>query len=149
MAGGQSSRLYKTLVDEEQMAVVAGSFPLSLEDPGVIIAFGIANVGINPNDLEALMDKEFANVQKDLIPEKEFQKLRNQVEDDFVSQNTSVQGIAENLAVYEVQLGDANLINTELERYLNVSREDIRRVAKKYFTADNRVVLYYLPKANQ
>lgn len=148
MAGGQSSRLYKTLVDQEQTAVAAGSFPLSLEDPGVIIAFGIANVGVNPNDLERLMDEEFAKVREELIPEREFQKLRNQVEDDFVSQNTSVQGIAENLAVYEVQFGDADLINTELERYLDVTREDIRRVARKYFTADNRVVLHYLPKAN-
>ena len=130
------------------MAVAAGSFPFSLEDPGVILAFGIANVGVNPHDLEELMDREFAKVQEELIPEREFQKLRNQVEDDFVSQNTSVRGIAENLAVYEVHFGDANLINTELERYLDVSREDIQRVAKEYFTADNRVVLYYLPKAN-
>ena len=44
--------------------------------------------------------------------------------------------------------GDANLINTELDRYMKVTREDIQRVAKKYFNTDNRVVLYYLPKEN-
>ncbi len=45
--------------------------------------------------------------------------------------------------------GDANLINTEIERYMKVSREDIKRVANKYFSKDNRVVLYYLPKSVQ
>ncbi|MEC7945203.1 MAG: insulinase family protein, partial [Bacteroidota bacterium] len=57
-------------------------------------------------------------------------------------------GIAENLANYEMYFGDANLINTELDRYMKVTREDIQRVAKKYFNTDNRVVLYYLPKEN-
>ena len=57
-------------------------------------------------------------------------------------------GIAENLANYEMYFGDANLINTELDRYMKVTREDIQRVAKKYFNTENRVVLYYLPKEN-
>jgi predicted Zn-dependent peptidase len=57
-------------------------------------------------------------------------------------------GIAEDLANYEMYFGDANLINTELERYLKVTKEDIKRVANKYFTPSNRVVLYYLPKEN-
>ena len=58
-------------------------------------------------------------------------------------------GIAENLANYEMYLGDASLINSELERYMSVTKEDIQRVAKKYFNKDNRVVLYYLPKEDK
>ena len=79
----------------------------------------------------------------------EFQKLKNQVENDFISGNSRVQGLAENLANYHVYFGDANLVNTEIERYLKVTKEDIRKAAKKYLTKENRVVLYYLPKAQQ
>jgi predicted Zn-dependent peptidase len=70
------------------------------------------------------------------------------LENNFLGNFRSMIGIAENLANYEMYFGDANLINTELDRYMKVTREDIQRVAKKYFNTDNRVVLYYLPKEN-
>ena len=70
------------------------------------------------------------------------------MENDFISGNSRVAGVAESLANYKMYYGDANLINTELDRYLAVTREDIQRVAKDYFRKDNRVVLYYLPKQN-
>jgi predicted Zn-dependent peptidase len=65
----------------------------------------------------------------------------------LVNKNASVQGIAQNLAVFETHYGDANLINTEINKYLKVTREDLQRVAKKYFDKNNRVLLYWLPKA--
>lgn len=79
----------------------------------------------------------------------EFQKLRNQVENDFVTGNSRMAGIAESLANYKMYFGDTNLINTELERYLAVTKEDIMNAAKKYYTKNNRVVLHYLPKSAQ
>ncbi len=149
LAQGESSRLNKALVDEQQKALFVGNFPFALEDPGVALAFGIANMGVNPSDLEAAMDAEIAKVRDELISEKEFQKLKNQTENDFISTNARVAGIAESLANYHMYYGDANLINTEIDRFLAVTREDIQRVAKKYFTPTNRVVLYYLPKTEQ
>lgn len=146
LSQGESSRLYRALVDEQQKALMVGNFPLPMEDPGVSISFGICNAGIDPKALEEGMDAEVVRVQNELISEVEFQKLRNQVENDFVTSNSRVQGIAESLANYHTYFGDANLINTEIERYMKVTREDIRRVAKKYFNQNNRVVLYYLPK---
>lgn len=146
LSTGESSRLKKTLVDDKQLAVFVGSFPLALEDPGVVIAFAITNMGVDPMEAEKAMDAEVKKVQEQLISDKEFQKLKNMVESDFVSGNTKMVGIAENLANYSMYYGDANLINTELQRYMAVTKEDIQRVAKKYFTKDNRVVLYYLPK---
>ena len=149
LSQGESSRLYKALVDEQQKAVFVGNFPLSMEDPGVAIAFGICNAGIDPKDVEAAMDEEVKRVQNELISENEFQKLRNQIENDFISSNSKVVGIAESLANYHTYYGDANLINTEIDRYLKVTREDIQAAAKKYFNKNNRVVLYYLPEQTQ
>ncbi len=149
LSQGESSRLSKALVNEQQKALFVGSFPLEMEDPGVTIVFGIVNMGVRTAELEAAMDAEIAKVRDELISEREFQKLRNQIENDFISANTSVLGIAESLANYEMYLGDANLINTEIQRYLKVTREDIRRVAQKYFVPSNRVSLTYLPKQAQ
>jgi predicted Zn-dependent peptidase len=149
LSQGESSRLYKALVDEQQKAVFVGNFPLSMEDPGVSIAFGICNGGVDPVKMEEAMDAEVKRVQDELISDREFQKLRNQVESDFISANSKVVGIAESLANYHTYYGDANLINTEIDRYLKVTKEDIQRVAKKYFNKNNRVVLYYMPEASK
>lgn len=149
LSQGESSRLYKSLVDEQQKALAAGNFSFPTEDPGLAFMYGIANVGVDTKDLETAIDAEVAKVQNTLIGETEFQKLRNQMEAQFITANASVAGIAETLANYKMYFGDANLINTELQRYMKVTREDIQRVAKKYFTKNNRVVLYYLPKAPQ
>ena len=145
LSQGKSSRLYRTLVDDQQKAFQVANIPLDLEDPGLSINFGIANVGINSQDLEDAMDVEIEKVRKELITDEEFQKLRNQVENNFISSNTTVAGIAGSLATYEMFFGDANLINTEIDRYMAVTKEDIRRVAKEYFHKGNRVVLHYLP----
>ena len=103
---------------------------------------------MDPLRLESEVNEEFEKIQNELISEKEFSKVRNMLENNFLGNFRSMIGIAENLANYEMYFGDANLINTELDRYMKVTREDIQRVAKKYFNTDNRVVLYYLPKEN-
>lgn len=149
LSNGQSSRMYKEIVDKQQKALQVGSFPLALEDPGLFLAYGIANAGVEPKDLESSMEEQIAKVKNELISEHEFQKIRNQMEDNFVNSNSTVNGIAESLANYHVYFGDANLINTELERYMEVTREDIQRVANEYLTKNNRVVLYYLPKSQK
>ena len=145
LSQGKSSRMQKSIVDKQQKAVFAGAFPLPSEDPGLALMFGVANMGVSPTDLEAAMDVEFARVKNELISEDEYQKLRNQTENDFVSANLKMAGIAENLANYYVYYKDANLINTEISRYMKVTREDIQKAAQKYLNKENRVVLYYLP----
>lgn len=138
--------MYRALVDEQQKALFVGNFPLGLEDPGVSIAFGISKMGVDILDLEKAMDAEVAKVQNELITDEEFQKLKNQVENDFISGNSRVAGIAESLANYKMYFGDTNLINTELDRYLKVTKEDIRRAANTYFNKNNRVTLHYLSR---
>jgi zinc protease len=149
LASGQSSRLQKAIVDEKQIALNAGAFPFSLEDSGLFIAYGITNRGISGDDLEASMQEELDRVKNEKISEKEFQKLQNQIENDFVSGNSTVAGVAGSLARYHVLLDDASLINSEIDRYMKVTIDDIQNVAKKYLGDDNRVVLYYLPKLEE
>lgn len=146
LSSGESSRLYRSLVDQQQKALFVGNFPLNMEDPGIAIMFGMTNMGVSPKDLEAAIDAQVQQVQTELISDQEFQKLKNQIEADFITSNASMVGIAESLANYEMYYGDANLINTELERYMKVTKEDIMRVANKYFKPSNRVSLVYLPK---
>ncbi len=146
LSGGESSRLNKSVKDEKQLAVYVGSFPYPLEDPGVHLVFAIANMGADPKVVEDAMDAEIEKVKNELISEKEFQKLRNMIETEFVGENTRMVGIAENLANYKMFYGDTHLINTEMKKFMNVTREDIQNIAKKYFNKNNRVVLYYLPK---
>lgn len=146
LSGGKSARLNKELVDEKQIALQAAGFPLTLEKSGLFAIFGLPNQGKELSDVEAGINGVIAQVQKELIDEKEFQKVKNQTESNFIRSNSRVAGISESLANYHVYFGDANLINTELEKYNKVTREDILRVAKKYLVPSNRVVLYYLPK---
>lgn len=149
LSGGQSSRMYKSLVDEQKKAYVVQAFPFSSEDPGLYIVLGLANVGVSVDELEKGMDEEITRVQDQLISEREFQKVRNQIESDYVQKNSSMIGVAEQLADYHVYYGDAGLINTELDRFMKITREDLQRVAKRYLIKENRVVLHYLPKSAQ
>jgi zinc protease len=145
LSGGRSSRLYKSLVDEEQKAVYVGAFPAALEDPGLFISLAIANQGVRTNELEKLINQELNKVKNDEISDEDMQKLKNQVETDYVNQDATDEGIAENLAYYFTFYKNTNAINTELDKLMKVTKEDIKRVADKYLTEGNRLVLYYLP----
>jgi zinc protease len=149
LSGGKSSRMNKSIVDDQQLALQVANIPLALEDPGISINFGLVNMGVDPKALEKAMNVEVERVRNELISEEEFQKLRNQIENEFYSSSSTMAGIAENLANYKMYYGDANLINTEIERYMKVTKEDIRMAALKYFSPANRVTLYYLPKPQE
>lgn len=144
LANGGSSRLNRAVVEEKELGLFCGAFTFNLEDPGLTIAYGLANMGIQPEQLEAAMNEEFERVKKELISEEEFQKLRNQIESEFVTSNSSMAGIAESLANYHTYYGNANLINTEIERYMKVTREDLLKAAQTYYIPENRVVLYFV-----
>ncbi len=149
LSDGNSSRMNKVIVDDKQLAVQAGAFNFALEDAGLFITFGIANMQVKPEDLEKAIDSVIDGVKTALVNEREFGKVRNQITTGFVTRNSTMEGIAETLANYEVYFGDANLINTEIERYNKVTRQDLMNVAKKYLNKDNRVTLYYVPKGSK
>ena len=149
LSGGESSRLYKTLVDEKQLAMQVMSFPFPYEDAGLAYAIALPNIGVELTDLEAGIDAEIEKLQNELISDIELQKLKNQYEADHVNGNATLESRAYNLAINYTFHKDANLINTEIDKFLAVTKEDIKRVANEYFRKNNRVVLYYLPKSQQ
>jgi predicted Zn-dependent peptidase len=146
LAGSSSSRMNKNIVEKKELAVTAFSFAFGMEHPGMGLVAAIGANGVKLDEVQKALEEEIELLQNELISQEEFEKVRNQFENDIISSNSSVAGIAENLADNHVYRGNANIINNELEKYLAVTKEDIQRVAKKYFKNDARIILYYLPK---
>lgn len=149
LSNGNSSRLVKNVKDAEQKAVYVGSFSLPFEQPGLAIAFAIANMGVSADTLEASMERQFALVRDTPVSAAELDKLKAQVETEFISANARMSGIAENLASAYTFLGGTKQVDTEIEQYLAVTAADLQRVAKQYFVPQNRVVLHYLPQSQK
>ena len=147
LSGGSSSRINKTIVEKKQMANFAFSFNFGLEDAGMGIFAAIASNGISLDDLQKEFDQQIDLVKNELISQEEFEKVRNKFENDLISSNATISGISENLADNHVYFKNANRVNSQLSDYMKVTREDIQRVAKKYFTQDARIILHYVPKA--
>jgi zinc protease len=149
LTGGNSSLMTKELVDKQQKALVVAAIPLELEDGGVFLMYGITNMGVEPKDLETEVDRLIKLVQDKGISDEDFAKLKNQVENEIVSGNSTIAGIAQNLAESKVIFGSTNYINNVMNAYGKVTKADIQRVAKEYMDLTGRVVLYYLPKSAQ
>jgi zinc protease len=149
LSEGKSSRLYKKIVDEKKMALQVGAFNFSQEDYGLYILYGLPMGGFTPESLIAEIDEEIVRLQTELISEKEFQKLQNIFESQYVDNNASVEGIAGNLATYYLLYGDVNLINSEIDIYRSITREEIRDIAKKYLNPNQRLLLDYAPKSDK
>lgn len=146
LSDGKSSKLYKRLVDEKKMALSVQAVNLSQEDYGIYALFAMP-LGETPlADLIKEFDEEIVKLQTDLISKKDHQKLQNQFENQFINSIAGIEGIADSLASYYLLYGDTNLINTEIEIYRSITRDEIRTVAQKYLSPNQRVLLDYLPK---
>lgn len=143
LSTGRSSRLYRRLVDTDQLAIQSASFPFALDKTGLFGFFAIANQGVEIAKMQQAIDDEIATLQKDGVTEAEFEKIRNQSESEFVSSFGSMLGIAGKLAEFNLFHNDTKLVNTELAKYMKVTRDDIVRVARAYLTKTNRNVLEY------
>jgi len=149
LSGGKSSVLYKKIVDEQQQAIEVAAVNLPQVDHNIFALFALPQGDVSLDTLLKEMDEEIVAIQTDLISERDYQKLLNQYENRFVNSNSSVAGIANSLARYYLLYGDVNLINTQLELYRSITREEIRDVAKKYLSPNQRVEIEYLPKPEE
>ena len=146
LSKGKSSVLYKKLVDNEKKALAVEAFNLGLVDHSIFAFFAIPMGNTSKDVLKKDIDAEIKKLQTDLISEEDYQKLQNQVENDFVNANSSVEGIANTLADSYLLKGNTNLINEEINIYRSITREDLRNAAKKYLNSNQRAIINYLPK---
>lgn len=149
LSDGKSSRLYKKLVDDEKKALQVTAFNYSLEDYGAYIVLALPLGENTLDDLVNEIDEEIIDLQNNLISERDLQKLHNKFENNFINANSSIAGIAHSLANYYLLYDDTNLINTEIDIYNSITREEIRAVAKKYLKPNKRLVLDYLPETEK
>lgn len=145
LSDGKSSKLYKKIVDDKKMALQIGAFSYNQEDYGTYILYGMPQGEFTSKDIINEVDAEIVKLQTDLISVTDLQKLKNKYENNYVSGNASVEGIADNLATYYLLYGDVNLINTEIDIYNSITPEEIRSVAKKYLNPNQRLLLDYIP----
>ncbi|WP_370001004.1 M16 family metallopeptidase [Winogradskyella sp.] len=146
LSGGKSSVLYKKMVDEQKQALQVAAVNISQEDYGIYALFALPLGDVSLDTLITEMDEEVAKIQTELISERDYQKLQNQFENQFVNSNSSVAGIANSLARYYMLYDNVNLINDEIDIYRSITREEMRDVAKKYLNPNQRLILEYLPK---
>ncbi|MGB0777951.1 MAG: M16 family metallopeptidase [Flavobacteriaceae bacterium] len=145
LSGGKSSVLYKKLVDEQKQALAVQAVNLGQVDYNIFALFALPLGEVSLDTLLAEMDEEILKMQTELISDRDYQKLQNQFENQFVNSNSSIAGIASSLATYYLLYGDVNLINNQIDIYRSITREEIRDVAKKYLSPNQRVEIDYLP----
>ncbi len=145
LSDGKSSVLYKRMVDENKMALAVQTVNLAQEDYGTYLMLALPLGEITLEKLLSEIDEEIEKVKNELITDRDLEKLQNSLETQFVNRNASIEGIANSLSDYYTFYGDTGLINSELDIYRSITKEEIRDVAKKYLNSNQRVIVDYLP----
>jgi predicted Zn-dependent peptidase len=142
LANGSSSRFYRKLLKEKRLFSEIDCAQAGYLDPSLVIIDGKPTEGVMLETAEQAIWEELNLLKNELIDAQELQKLKNKIESQQAFSDAAALSKAMNLAYYEL-LGDADLINKEMDMYNAVTEEDIQRVAKKIFTEENSSVLYY------
>jgi zinc protease len=147
LSQGRSSRLYQSLVYQQQLAQSANANSGLQEDLGLFELTAIVAAGKKPADVEAALRAEIKKLQDVPVSAAELEKAKIQIVTSQLRQRETNFGKSQALGRAAVLLGDPNRVNTELDRLQAVTAADVQRVAKKYFTDENRYVFYYLPES--
>jgi len=143
---GKSSRFEKVLVRQKGLAANIYLYPSSLKYDGTFFIFAIPQAGVDIGELEKEIYLEVDRLKKGDIGDAEIEKAKNQTLAQFVFRQDSPTGIGFTIGHWEIMSGSWNNINIYPQKVLEVTKEDIVRVAEKYFTEDNRTVGYLLPR---
>lgn len=145
LSRGNSSRLYKNLIKDKQLFSDINAYVMGDFDKGLFVISGKINDGVTIEQAEAGIDAEIAKMQNELVAADELQKCKNKIESTVTYSEADVLNKATNLAISEL-LGDANLINLEIENYQKVTAEGIKEQANKILQKTNCSTLFYLKK---
>ena len=145
LSRGNSSRLYKNLIKDKQLFSDIHAYVMGDFDKGLFVISGKVNDGISIEAAEAGIDAEILKIQTELVSEEELQKCKNKIESTVTYSEADVLNKATNLAISEL-LGDANLINLEIENYQKVTAEQIKEQANLILRKTNCSTLFYLKK---
>ena len=142
LGGGGSSRLYQALVKEKQLFSNIDCSHLGTNDAGLLSIEGKLVKGVDMMEADKAIEQELTKIKEELVEEKELQKVKNKTESMIAFEDMSVMNRANSLAIYEL-LGDAGLMNSELEKYNAVTTKDIQAESQVIFDEKNSNTLYY------
>ena len=142
LGGGTSSRLFQSLVKEKQLFSSIDCSHMGSADPGLLTISGRLLKGVKLENAESAVFEELNKIKTEMISVAELEKIKNKTESMIAFEDISLMNRANSLAHYEL-LGDANLMNTELEKYHAVTREEILEECQNIFTDNNSSTLYY------
>lgn len=145
LSGGGSSRLYQSLVKEKQLFSNIDCHHMGSVDTGLLTIEGKLVKGVKMEDAEKAVQEEVEKIKSELVSEAELQKVKNKTESMIAFEDMSVMNRANSLATYEL-LGDAEMMNTELLRYQEVTVEDIKEASKEIFEESNSNTIHYFSK---
>jgi zinc protease len=145
LSGGGSSRLFQSLVKEQKLFSNIECYHFGTIDAGLLAIEGKLVKGVQMEDAEKAIERELEKLKGERVAEAELQKVKNKTESTISFEDMSVMNRANSLAFYEL-LGDAALMNTELDRYNVVTVDEIHDEANKIFREENSNTLYYRSK---
>jgi zinc protease len=146
---GESSRMYQRLVDKDQLALDVSSYVEPAFDPTLAIIAAQPRQGVDPQACEKAIYEELERIKSAPISDQELEKAKNARLVEFYREMRTINGRANTIGTYEVFMGDYNKLFDAAKSYSTVTKEDVQRVAKKYFSANNRTVATLLPESQE
>lgn len=145
LSNGKSGRLYQKLIKENSLFSSISAFITGEVEEGMFFIGGFLNENVSHDKAYKAIMNELKQLKDNLIEKRELEKVKNQIQSSMVLSQTDILEKAMNLAFYDL-LGSADLFNRELERYLNVNREDIRSLAIDMLKEEKASVIFYNKK---
>ena len=149
LAGGKSSRLYRTLVYEKQLAQDVSMSDEASKLDGIIRLRATAKPGVHPRELAAEFNAAIARIAADGVTERELTRIKNGTRASLLDELSSVLGKADRLSYYNYFAGTPEWIGQDLARYAKLTSADVQRVARQYLLSQPKIILTVVPQGKK